>query len=165
MVPDNIKGTCFEKKSLLYISITQGIYMWWTLTLWSTPRPILHRRKPRQKCTTLSRLYWYMYIRTQDLGLRCWPYSWNTVNFSLWLVVCCFTSHWRKWRHHYRRRAEEVRPILGSFDLWTGRDLYRAMGPRFGGFHPNRTILFAFYKQGVLRIYFHLFIIFFILAL
>jgi hypothetical protein len=47
-----------------------------------------------------------------------------------WLIDCLrfyvqlknFSFIWR--RHHYRWRAAKFRPMLGSYGLWAGRDLY-----------------------------------------
>ena len=135
IVPDDITGTCFEKKRVLY-TITKVVCgdLWFfgaPLGLYS----IVALYHP------LPAILVYVYMRTPDRGLRYWPYSWNTVNFSLWSVVCCFTSRWRIWRHHYiyRRRADIVRLMIDIYDLWAGRDLYRATGPRFRESHSSRT--------------------------
>jgi hypothetical protein len=67
------------------------------------------------------------------------------------------TLIWR--RHHFRWRAANIWPMLGSQDLWAGRDLYRATpavtwGLGFSGlirritpFTPHTT------RKGMLRTY------------
>jgi hypothetical protein len=64
--------------------------------------------------------------KCQD-GIRCHGgvliiYDWS---FSVFRPTQNFSRKWR--RHHYRRRAEIFRPMLGAQGLWAGRDLYRAV--------------------------------------
>jgi hypothetical protein len=40
------------------------------------------------------------------------------------LEIFTYFSIWR--RHHYRRRAVKVKPMLGALGVWAGRDLYHA---------------------------------------